>query len=306
MREANNKFKQLRALRKNTDMSLQQFINEAYQILGNPIILYDIDWKILACAQGVVTDDPIWNSHINTGTVTYDNEATEIFKNEGFIEMMTRPDQVVLLSGEKVRYDRFFGKIYDEGRLPIACVSVIDSDKLFDDDDLMLTETICKMLSKEILKIPYYQNYAQRKLETYINRLIDGDTRDKIYRSVYIDIVYIGLKDNLYIAVADIAQCDPSYSKLTYYRDLFKQTRPAFKYSVYSNYIVFIMSTAEEAFHPQRCFNRLNRIFEENHIKVGISSRFENLFDLKQYYMEAVDALESGLKSNSAQRIFLA
>lgn len=297
----NNKRKQLMAFQKSTDKSLQQLINDAYQILDNPIVLYDIDWNILTCAEGVITDDPIWNNHINGGTV---ENNIDIFIREGFIYIMTRPDKVVLLTSENLKYDRIFGKIFDDGGLPIAGVSVVASNKPFEDDDLTVTEAICKTFSRAILKIPNYQNYAQIKLDIYITMLIEGAVKDKLYVSWYVEMIYMGCKENLYFAVADIAQCDPTYTKLMYYRDLFKQARPAFKYSIYSNYIVIIMSTGDGTFYPKRCFNRLNRLFEQNNIKVGISSRFENLFELPKYYNEAVTALKSGLEADGSQLIF--
>lgn len=301
-----DKLKQLRAFQRNTDKSLQELIDEAYHILGNPIILYDADWKILAHAENVIIDDPFWNNHTNDGTVY--NKNFEAFLNEGFIDIMMRPDNVVLLQSENIKYDRLFGKIFDNDNNVLAGVSVVASYKPFEDYDLKATEIICKALSPEILKIPYYQGYTQVKIETCINMLITKKIEgviDRTYASGYVEMVYRGLKEYLYIAVSDISQCDPTYTKLEYFRDLFKQTRPAFKYSIYSNYIVFIMSTNEELFYPRRCLNRLNKVFIENNINVGISRRFGNLFELSRYYGEAVNALNYGLKDNSGQRIFV-
>lgn len=291
---ARKKAKRLRALRKYTDGSLQHLINEAYQILGNPIILYDMDWKTLAYAEGVVTDDPFWNNHVDHGSIDGNMSA---YIDEGFIDIMTRADRVVLLSSENIKYDRFFGKLYGNDELPVAALSVVAANRLFEDDDLMVTEVICKILSGEIRKMPFYQRYAQIKLGTYMNMLIDGSIKDSLYATGYIEVIYKGLKDNLYVAVVDISHCDPTYSKLNYFFDLFIRERPSFKYSIYSNYIVFIMSTDSEHFEPKRYLGRLNTVIKKDHLRVGISSRFENLFELQRYYFEAVSALNDGPKN---------
>lgn len=291
---ARKKAEQLRALRKYTDGSLQHLINEAYRILGNPIVLYDLDWKILASAEGVVTDDPFWNSHVDHESI---DENISAYTDEGFVDIMTRADKVVLLSSENIKYDRFFGKLYGNDNLPVAAVSVVASDRPFEDDDLMVTEVICNILSDEIHKMPFYQRYTQIKLGTYINMLIDGSIKDSLYATGYIEIIYNGLKNNLYVAVVDISYCDPTYSKLNYFFDLFKRERPSFKYSIYSNYIVFIMSTDSEHFEPKRYLGRLNTVIKQDNLRVGISSRFENLFELQRYYSEAVSALNDGLKN---------
>lgn len=299
----NKKMEQLRALQKDPDKSLTHLINEAYRILGNPIILYDIDWKILAYPEGVVTDDLLWNSHIKYEAMS--SEVRNLFANEDLVSAMVSLEKVVFLNSETLKYNRIFGKIFDQDDLPVACVSIVATDKPFEDDDLMAVEVLCKALAKVICVMPYYQGFAQKKLEMYINMLIDGNIKDKVYVSGYIDLIYKGLGNNLYIAVADIAQCDPEHTKLEYYRDLFKQTRPSFKYSIYANYIIIIMSTNENTFYPQRCLNRLNKLFEQENIKVGISSCFENLFILQGYYHEAVKALETGSKSDNREWCFV-
>lgn len=295
------KMKQVRELK--NCLNLQLLINEAYKILGNPVILYDADWKILAYAEGVITDDPLWNNHINDGAI---EGNVETYLNAGFIDLLISKDKVLIMESEQLKYSRIFGKIFDKDGNLMAGVSIVASDKPFEEGDLVLTEAICKILSDEILKIPYYQGFAQMKLESCINMLISKELRDlndRLYVSLFVEMVYRGLKNNLYLAVADISQRDPTYTKLEYYRDLFKRIRPAFKYSIYANYIVIIMSTDEISFHPKKALARLNRFFEQDHIRVGISNRFENLFDLRKYFNEAVYALNYGLGINSNRSI---
>jgi len=301
MRKGNNKLAQLRTFQKNADMSLQSIIEIAFQVLVNPIILYDLDCKILAYPQAIA-GSPFEKSFNDNGVISHEMRVSSA--NEGFADLMIRPKKVVFLESPELNFKCFFGKLFNKDGFPVSCISVIEAMKPFEDDDIVLVEAICDMLAKEICKIPYYQAYPQKILDIYINRLIDGDTEDSEFFLGKVEAIYNGLKSNIYLAVADIGQCDPAYIKLDYYRDLFKRTRPAFKYSIYSNYIVIILSEEEKVFYPKRVFNRLNRIFEQENIKVGVSSRFENLFKLKQYYIEAVNALNNGLTSKRNQWIF--
>lgn len=296
--------KQLRGLKEKADRGLKYLINEAYQILGNPIILYDADWKILAYSENVICDDIFWNNHVNEKTV---EKNIKNFINEGFIDAMIRPNKVVLLKSDKVKYERLFGKVFDNDSNILGGVSVVASNKPFEDDDFRTTEIICGVLSKEILKIPYYQTYAQEKMEKCINMLISKEiegTENRLYASSYVEMVYTGLKNYLYVAVAILPNA-PTRAELEYYKELFKQIRPAFKYSIYFNYVVIIMSDDEELLCPKICFNRLNGVLKRDNIKIGISRRFENLFELSKYYGEAVCALNQGLKDNGNQYIFV-
>jgi len=304
MNTVNDKQKRLRALQRDTDRSLQQLINEAYLILENPIMLYDLDKKLLAHVTDDDTATPTWNEYIKYGTIN--DEHTALCMQEGIYDALTKTDKVIFVNSNCFKHPWLIGKVYDRIGLPIALINVMASKKPFEDNTAVIVEAICKVLSKSICKISYYQSFSQMKLDAIIKELIDGTVKKIDTKTSRIEMIYKGLKENIYCAVVDISQCDPTHTKLVYYRDLFKRTRPAFKYSIYSNYIVIIMSTAaEEIFYPKRCFNRLNRLFEQDNMYIGISSRFENLYELLRHYDEAVKTLSDGLKSDGNQRIFV-
>lgn len=162
MRRSLNKMNQIKALGK--AMGLQHLIDEAYHILGNPIMLYDSKWRILAYAKDAVTDAPTWNNHINDGTIEANIDA---FINSGIIDIITGADRVVILNRDHLKYSRIFGKIFGQ------------------DYNLMVEVSI----------------------------VVSG----------FWDIVYRGLKNNLYLAVADVSRCNHLCTKLEYYRVLFKE-----------------------------------------------------------------------------------
>ena len=302
MSKINNKLKQLRDFQKNNDVNLQSIIQIAYQTLGNPVILYDLDRRILAHAVPN-THSGLWERINNNESINHELEIK--YANEGFADVMIRPDKVVLLESPNLEFKNLFGKIFDKDGFPVACVSALDAIKPFEAGDIALVGVVCDMIAREISKIPFFQAYPQKILDTYINKLIRGDIGGKVYFAGKVEAIYIGLKDNLYVAVVDISQFDPSYAKLSYYRERFKLERPAFKYSIYSNYIVIITSTNEGVFYPRKCFRRLYKLFEQENMRVGVSSRFENLFELAKYYNEAVAALYNGSIGNRGQRIFV-
>jgi len=302
MSKINNKLKQLRDFQKNNDVNVQSIVEMAYQILGNLVILYDLERRILAYAVPN-TYSYLWRYINDNGFIRHELETK--YANEGFADSMIRPDKVVFLESPNLKLKNIFGKIFNKDGFPIACISTLDAMKPFEDGDIVLVEAICDMIVEEICKTPYFQAYPQKILDTYINKLINADTQGKVYFLGKVEAIYMGLKSNLYVAVVDISKCDPSYAKLSYYRDLFKLERPAFKYSIYSNYIVIIMSTNEAVFYPRKCMKSLYGLFEQENMNVGVSSRFENLFELSKYYNEAVAALNNGLIDNSGRRLFV-
>lgn len=280
---------------------VRYLLNEAYKILGNPILVHDMEYKIIAYTDNIVTDDPIWNEFTITGTVGRDR--LEFYKNEKFLDTAANAKKVTFLISDKLKYDRIIGKLFNSDNIQIG-LAAIEAHNPFSDDMLEIFECFCNVLNEEFSKSEYYRDYGQKYQEYLINKLINGDIEDKKDYTAHVESVYINLKKYLYLAVADTTQCDPEHIRLSYFRDLFKKTQPSYKYSIYSDYIIIIISSNNEILSVKKDLNKLNKVFGRNNIYAGISSCFENLFELKKYYTEAVRALNYGLKSKGSQRFF--
>jgi len=296
-----NKIEQIKTLE--NGRGLQYLLNKASEVFGNPILMHDLDCKAIAYTENVVTDDRIWNDFVTNGGHT--SEVIELFINENIFDTAANAKTVAILNSVKLKNDRIFGRVRNKDNITVAGVDLVCCYKPFEDGDLEVFEVFCQKLSKEINKNEYYQIYGQTYQEKLIEKLIDGDIEDKRVYPVHIDSIYSGLKENIYLGVADVTKSTHGDSSPAYFKDLFKQTQPAFKYAIYSNYVIFIFRSDDTKLNLKRGFKNLKVLFEQNNIYVGISSYFENLFELSKYYHEAVNTLNYGLNSNSIQRIFL-
>lgn len=280
---------------------IQYLLDEAYKIIGNPMILFDIEYNLLAYTN-VFTDDPIFSEIIAKGNFSY--ETQKFFMEEGFIDSVASAKTVTFMLSEKLKYERILGKVFDKDHLQVANLVIVANNRRFEDESPMVLEAFCEVLSHEIIKNEFYQNYGLMYQENYIKKLIDGSLEEKRLYAGHIEIVYTGLKDYLHLVVADITQCDPELTKLIYFRDLFKKEQSTYKYSIYSNYIVIIMSSDEIEQNVRKDLTRLEKIFRRNKIYAGVSSQFENLFELPKYYQEAISALSRGIEISN-QCVFL-
>lgn len=285
---------------------IQHILDEAYKIFGNPMLIHDMEYAFVAAAKAAVNDDPIWNEFMEYGRIG--SETIKLCKDESFIDNVancTKRDGVTYLISDKLKYDRIFGQISNKLHIPVADLVVVACDKPFDDDTPELVKALCDILSKELGKDEYYQDYGRIYLESIVGKLIDGSIEDKGIYAGHVANIDKDLKANIFVAVADITQCDPECTKLVYFRDLFKRTRPAFGYYIYAGYIVILISMDEAALHVKRDISKLYALFERENIYVGISSGFENLFEMRRYYNEAVCALKHGLENDGGRRVWL-
>lgn len=296
----NHKLEQMQKLK--TGKGIQYLLNKAYQILGNPLLMHDLDFQMMSCTENIITDDPLWSELVTTGR--HSEETQRFMRDEGLFDIVANTETIALLTSENLKYERIFGKISNKDSVMVACVDLVACNQPIDDDDPAAFDELCDLLTKEISRSEWYHEYGKIYQETIINRLIGGNVQDKELYCAYVAIIYKGFKDRLHLAVADIARCDQSANPV-YFRDLFKATQPECKYAIYGNHIVFIISTDDDTLNVNKDLGKLNRLFKKNNIYAGVSSSFDNLYELPKYYQEAVDALNERTASGERQWIFL-
>lgn len=299
MGNVKNKAEQLRTLK--IGNGIQYLLNEAYKIFGNPVLLQDMEYNMIACTENIVTDDPFWSEFTTAGKIS--RELIELCKNENFHDAVANAPKITFMISEKIKYNRLFGKIFNGDNILIGGAILVALEP-FTDDIPELFECFCDIVNKELAESEYYRNYGQEYQEIIINKLIAGNVEDKEIYAAHVESIYMNLKDYLYLAVIDASQCDPAYAKLPDLRDSFRLTRPDFKYSIYDNYIVIIMNFDNAPLEVIKDLPKLNRLFRQNNMYAGVSSCFDNLFELRKYYLEAVEALNNGIKSGGSLRIF--
>lgn len=297
MNSKTNKIQQVKSLR--NGKGVQYLLNAVYAILGNPIYVYDIEYKLMGYTDNIITDDPLWNELITTGI--HGEESIEFFKNECFIDAIANAKTVTYLISEKIKYDRMLGKIKPKNNITVAFAGIVACNKPFEDDTPMIFEVLCKKLSKEIGEKEFYQTYGKAHQERIICDLVCGCIRDKRLCTHFVAEIYAGLKNYLYIAIADIS--DPKLTQLEYFKNIFSLTQPAFKYAIYDGRIIIIISSDENTINAGRSLRKLEKLIKENNIHIGISGSFENLYESHKYYLEALNTLNSGSKCADNRQI---
>ena len=296
-----NKIKQVNALK--NGRGLQYLLNEIYKISGNPIAVYDIYYNLFAHTDRIVTDDPLWNELITTGS--FSKATIDFFKSECFIDAVANTDDLVLMTSNKLKYNRINGKIFDKNNIRIANIIIVECNSSFEADVPEIIRAFCKILSREIQESEFYQNLSLTYQETLVCDLIEGNSIDRQLVTAKVADIYKHLKSYIYLAVVEFPKDEHLPNSLIQFRDLFTQMQKDFEYYIYSDYIIILLSTDNARFNIKNGLNKLTKLFKENNMRVGISSCFDNLYKLHKYYVEAIDALNYAAEANDNQRIFL-
>lgn len=291
------KEKQMKKLK--TGNGIQHLVDEGYKILGNPMMVFDTNYKLIAYID-VVLDDPFWSELITTGIFSIETQM--FFMNECFIDYVANAEKLVLLKSDKLKHDRISGNIFNGNGIKVANVLIMEHIEPFDSDMMTAFEILVDLLTEEVHDDKSYITYGEVFQNNWIKRLIDYDIEEKRLYSSHVQILYDGFKTNLYLAVIDIARSEARHNGHKYFVDLLRQKKKDFKYAVYDNYIVMIMSTTVDTFNIKRELSGLVEYFEQENMFVGISSCFENLYELGKYYAEAVEALNGNRRISKYTR----
>jgi len=294
-----NKKEQLEKL---NGRGLRYILNNAYIILGNPIVLFDTSYHLLAYTEGIVTDDRLWNELTTLGR--FSHETVDFFNTVNFIRSYAESEVVTLLQSEQLKYDRMNGKLFDKDDVQLGDICVVACDKPFETGDAELIELLSEILSTELQNSEFYHKIERVYQESLLNDLIEGNIKDSDIIKNRISVLHDELKPNLYLAVVDTTSYENTNTHLAYFRDLFRSLQPEYKYYIHMNNIVIIISTEYEILSVKKDLDKLNDFFEAYNIFAGISNRFFDLHELQVYFRQAINALNYGLRSRRKQQFF--
>jgi len=295
-----NKIDQIKALKK--DRSIQDLLNDARKILRNPIAMFDTNYSLIAYTE-VETDDPVWNELITTGTFSMETQA--FFADTYFTLNVTNADKIVELKSEELKYDRLLANTFNRNRIKVANLVMVACTTPFTADDLVAFNALAEKMTARIRNDESYTEYGKEYHSDLIGKILDGYIKDTRVYAPHVQILYDGFESYLYIAVVDAGQSGAQRDKLVVIRDLLMEKYKSFKFAIYSDYIVMVISSKQGNFSIKRVFGKYEELFEQNDLCVGVSNSFDSMYDLRKYYDEALAALKCDKDDSSDKRVFL-
>ena len=275
---------------------IQFLLNCAYTILGNPIYVIDINYNLLAYTNPP-KDDHNWNELIATGS--FSQKTLEILANEGLIESITNAAKTVTLRNDKLKYAKMAGHFINRDNVEVGIAMMTESNVPFDSESAAAFEMLADKITDEIRTYDYFTMLAMTFHEDKINLLLDGAVTNPLLYNPQAQVLYNGFDDYLYVAVVDVEKYDILDSvhrnRLEYFKSMLKAMFPLFKYSVYADHIVVLMSSKNKKFGVAPFFNMHADLFKRNGFHTGISESFESIYELRIYYDQAVAALANGI-----------
>ncbi|MCL2156063.1 MAG: hypothetical protein FWH53_10390, partial [Leptospirales bacterium] len=229
----------------------------------------------------------------------------EFFAQECFTEEVANANKLIILKSSKLKYDRVLGNIFNRDNIKVANIVMVVCNTLIGAEDTIAFEELADKITSEIRDDEYFTAYGRAYHEAIIIKLLDGIIKEPTIYTGHVQILYDGFDDYLYVAVVDIKQNNSRQNNLAYFKNLLESKYRSFKYAIYSGYIVMIISSKHRDFYEEHFFDKDHNPFKQNNLFVGISSSFENPYELREYYDQAVAVLKDGIEKNNGKWVFL-
>ncbi|MCL2066691.1 MAG: hypothetical protein FWG99_04425 [Treponema sp.] len=285
---------------------IQYLVDSAYMIFNNPIYMVDAYYNLIAYSDNPI-DDPYWNVTIEKGTFPT-NPLLDLIDKENMLLVITASKKCVLVKYEKWKFGRMTGQIFNRDKNWVG-QATMHAHIPFDEERTAAFEMLTDKISDEIHDYDYFSKLPTAFHNDIINRFLDKNVEKTMGSIPQTQVMQYGLEKYFYLAVVRVARNsileNVHRNRLSYFRSLLKTRYKRFKYAIYSDDIIMLMSSKEKNFYGKSFFAADNVLLEENGMYIGISDCFENLLETRQYYDKALAALENGIEKKSAERIFV-
>lgn len=276
-------------------------VNVGSELLGNPICIIDLSFKLLATSKNVKVDDPIWIELLTKGYCSYD--FVSMPNVQKFIELAHKSSSPVFMSKDKLRIPRITSNIKVDNKV-VGYLTALECEKPFSEDDLELIFLLCKVLSSEMQKNKFIQNTKGLRYENFIIDLLSGEKMDKRTIEERLKFLDLHFKNNLYVLVVTIPQNNFSNVPLHRVRDSIEYILVDSKSIIYNDRIVVLISRNNKISLLEKSFIKLTEYFHKNKIHGGLSRCFHNLTAMQECYEQSIKSIELGIRLKIDKSLF--
>ncbi|CAB1244954.1 PucR family transcriptional regulator [Clostridium sp. MT-14] len=272
---------------------IQHIVNVGYEILGNPICILDLSFKLIASSKNAKVDDPIWVELLTKGYCSYNFTSKHNIKK--FIEIIHKNNSPVFMNKDKFRIPRIISNIKINNTV-VAYLTSLEYEKPFSRNDMDLIILLCRIISSEMQKNRFFQNAKGFRYENFIIDLLDGSENNKKTIEDRLNFLDLNFYYNLYVLVIFVPQNKFVHTSLHQVMDTIEYMLPGSKIIIYNDFIVALINRKDKIFNIEHTFSRLITFFKSNNIYGGLSRCFHNIADIKNYYEQSVKSIELGIR----------
>ena len=288
----------LRSLTK--EKGLNNIIQIGSEILENPVILTDSSHKLMGYYSSAEVNDPSWE---NTVKFNYTpNEIVFLSIKEKLVDKIANsPLPIITGTGFAQNLRRIHGKITINNKM-VGILGVMESNRKFRNEDIEITAILSDIISIEMQRDKKFSNVTGGLNKKILLDLIIGNVTQIEIIEERIKLLKLKLYNNLYILI--VALNDVNFRIIEFLKNYFKTLFPTCLILEHSQNLILLLNFANSK-ELETKEDKLINLLKDNYLKAGLSSKFENIIDIRKSYLQAEKALTIGSVIKADSRLYI-
>lgn len=283
--------------------SLQRIIDEAFFILGNPIVVIDVGFKIMVTNQ-------------ETSEFLHDDRSKRLLQNryldpedmkainfDHIHERVMKSEEPILIQNPYYENNRIISRLL-LGNKDAGHIVVVEVMRPFTKMDYKVIALLRDVVVQWLQQDEFSRNSRGFHYEYLIADLLDGKIpmgKELHERFAYIDIKFDPL---IYITVVELAR-STMYININHVQERLEQLIHHSNSLLYNGQLILITSRRPENALSDEELNRLRLYCQEEHLFCGMSNAFHSVAELPLFYKQALRALDLGVAKENKPSLYV-
>lgn len=283
----------------NANRGLQYIADVASELLGNPLCIAEVSYKILAMSAMKFDGNPDIEKQRELGYVL--PEFVSDLRKDAVHENARK-------RGRPYRSFKADGTVWVTtnvylNSVEVAHIDVLEQNRSFKEGDFLLLQFASELVSLELQKNDFFKANRGFMHSYFLAELIDGQIPDASVVHMRLSHLNWTPAENLYVMIVADTKPTPIESKSTIISQQLHDILPGSRWTTLGGSLVFLLDFKENDTSFFESGSELDKYLEINSLVAAISCRFTDLLLTHNNYQSARDALSLGRRLEPSRRI---
>lgn len=279
---------------------LQSATDYAYRIFLNPVFVFDRSYNLITATWEAVKklgmeDNIIINKRFS------DHEFEMVNRLNHIHNKVKKSEIPIRAFNEELGYEQLYCAIDTKKDLGHIVVSAVN--KPLEDIDTEFLLIFKKYVKQQLKSDSFVKTTRGFNYEYFLKDLLDGKLAMNLSASSDMKYVEKEFTGNMYCLTIETTRSTITVNPIQT-RNILESRFPNSRTLIYNGQIIAIINMPKNQLMPEEYFISGQKFCQENGLFGGISNCFQNIFQLSEYYFQALRAIELGVSHDSDPHLF--
>ena len=276
-------------------------IDKAYCAFQNPIFVFDAGFNLTAATWEAAAEDKI-NAPLLQNKAFSESEFRIINKLNHIHEKVKKSESPILIHHPELGFDQLICAI--DTQKDMGHIVINATNRPFVQGDRHMLLLLKRAIDQQLKKDEFIRNNKGFQYEYFIKDLLDEKIavgKKHFDKLKYVEKEFQG---NLYSIVVETARSSATLNPLCI-RSEFETRFAGTKTLIYNGEIIILLCLPVNHEITTTEYSTIADICKKHKLFAGISNVFHDILKIKNYYMQALRAIELGISHDKSPNLFI-